>query len=203
MPSRRAALIAFALFVVLGGVVYFTVGRAPQAAAWPTQESKPLLPLGGAQVSRVEVHSAGKEGYLVLTKDQSGQWQIEQPVQALADQDTVAGIIDGLSQFQVLRALEPGTATPSEFGLEPPQFTVQLQASDGGLYTLEVGSYNLDSTKRYVRLQGKDEVYLVYPYQLDRLNGMIDAPPLPPTPTPQPTAPSTAGTEEVPTAANP
>jgi hypothetical protein len=182
MPNAKAALAALAALVVLVAVLLLLKpganrGQEPLPTAAPR-----LLALAAADVTRVQVTSP--EGELVLAKSTEGAWMVEAPVSSAANHPLVEETIAPLADLTITRTLPPDTASLVEYGLEPPRFTVTLNPGATNQVVIEVGGYNPDSTKRYVRIQGNPAVHLVFSYQLDRLSSMIADPPLAlPTPT--------------------
>jgi len=189
MPSARVALAVFAGFLVLlaAALLLRRPGANPELALLPTA-APALLALGPADITGVEVSTA--EGKLVLSKGNDGLWRVESPVSGEANQALIEDTIGPLAALTISRTLPQGVA-PAEYGLEPPLFTVALNPGAAKQVVIEVGAYNPDSTKRYVRLRGTSDILLVFSYQLDRLSGMIVDPPLVPTAAPEATRAAT------------
>lgn len=181
MPSRKAALVLFAIFILLLAAVIIQ-GRSGRGAVASSPRPTPFFTVAANEVARVEVSS--KDGSLVLTKGADGQWSIEAPVKAMADQSQVAEVVSEVSALQATRFLPPDAGKASEYGLDPPASTITIVLAGGASTRLEVGDLNPDSSGRYVRLSGQSSIALVDPYPLDRLTGMVKQPPLPPTPLP-------------------
>ena len=188
MPNRRAAVIAFVVFLAL--LVYVLTQKPGSGSAVVPTPLPKLLSLSPNQIVRIRVQS--QEGNLVLSRDGDTRWYIQSPVAADADQQTVSNLISALCDLQISRSLPEDTGVSEDFGLEPPEFTIELTTDEGEPTVIEVGANNPDNTKRYVRLQGGATIHLVYPYQLNRLAGMIQQPPLPLTLTPEATGTFTA-----------
>ena len=186
MPSRKAALIAFAAFILLLAVVLVSKPRSPSISASTGEMLVPtappaLLSLKAEDITGVEVQS--QEGKLILGRGADGLWRILLPVEAAADQQAVADLVVPLASLPVSRSLPEDAGSSDDFGLDPPEFTVSLLAGASAAVVIEVGALNPDGTKRYVRLGGTPTIHLVYSYQLDRLKGMVMQPPLVATPT--------------------
>ena len=179
MPSARAALLTLGVFVLLLAVVLIQ-RPAGEASSVPTPQAS-LLSIAAEDLVQVTVR--GSEATLALVKDASGNWNIESPVQSPGDQDRIAGLLSALVGIRITRTLPPD-AEPASYGLDQPEFTVQLRAQgQDEEATIEVGAHNPDETKRYVRLRGETGIHLVYGYQLDQLQRMAADPPVAPTPT--------------------
>ena len=62
---------------------------------------------------------------------------------------------------RVLRPDEVAGTPPSEFGLEPPRFSVSVRSRGGAPFDIEFGTLNAQGLARYARLSGRPEILLL------------------------------------------
>jgi len=121
----------------LGGLVLPRLYRAPEA-----------------EVRRVEL--AGGEGPPVTIERRAGdEWQLVEPVDALADRGRVAGLLRSLKTLRKSRDAGDISGPPETYGLGKPR-TVKLYAGGQSepLAVLEVGAGTRLAGLRYVRPAG-------------------------------------------------
>ena len=106
-------------------------------------------------------------------------WKVKAPLDTVAEKTTVDGILGHLSTLARTRAVgetaPDGTVMPPAelgvFGLDPPRFTVTVEANDGAIEKLLVGKKSTFDGSVFVKVDGKPEVGVVpgaLEYQVDR-----------------------------------
>jgi len=100
-------------------------------------------------------------------KDKSGQmedWRMIDPLDSATENYVVNGPVTMLTGLQYERSFLPGAkdgVSLAEAGLEPPRATFRLTDKEGKAYAFEIGKPVALSNDTYVRLGGKDEVFVV------------------------------------------
>jgi len=62
---------------------------------------------------------------------------------------------------RVLRPDEVAAISPSEFGLEPPRYSVSVRAPGAAPFTIEFGTLNAQGLPQYARVTGRPEILLL------------------------------------------
>ncbi|MEN9251730.1 MAG: DUF4340 domain-containing protein [Thermostichales cyanobacterium BF4_bins_65] len=147
MLKRNTLVLALvALALVAGVLLYDRV--APPTSEQPTA----AVALSPAEVTQIQVNQ-------VQLQRQGSQWQIQSPLQVLADINTVNDLLRAASELKPLATLE-GISNFQEFGLDPARTTVTLTLADGSQRTIRVGSPTFDRSAAYARV-GDGEVLTI------------------------------------------
>lgn len=175
------------LMATLAGYVYFFEIRGnknseadknptiygPQYNEYDIVELKIEGPQGTAHFARTDE---------TLTQD----WEMLLPVPLPpdeVDQVRVNGAATRMGRLTASRTITNVTNL-TQYGLAPPGLTVTLTISNGQKIILYTGNETPVENNRYIRAAEDDKtVYLVFSFAVDDLRGLIDAPPLAPTPT--------------------
>src|SRR5271157_4144554 len=96
-------LIAVALLAVLGGVIWWS-NKKQEAAGKTTDTSLKLLSIPDDQFQQIRVKKLTNE-VIDLRRD-NGKWQMTQPQQLRADQDTVGSMVSNLSSLNADKLVE-------------------------------------------------------------------------------------------------
>lgn len=192
--DRRITLVFVALLVVLGGYIWYTFLRAdapPLVAPTPAPTTILFLSLDQTKVQAVEVRDVKNNQATRVVRD-GANWKMEQPKQGEADATRIDDLLFDFARLEANRKLE----TPGDlagFGLNPPQYQVNLSLEGGTPVTIQIGNENPDGTHLYAMKNGDAAVYLVDSSQREQIEKFVSAPPY--TPTPSPTAEPSATPE--------
>jgi len=131
---KKSTFIVVLIAVALGLFIYFYgSGPAPKKGA-PGAETTAFKVAPGA-ISNITLEHKGET--VVLTKQKSS-WQIVKPVATRADQGTVDGIADDLSDLQIQRSFVP-EGDLSKYGLASPVAQIEFQDTKGAEHTIQLG----------------------------------------------------------------
>jgi len=137
----RGLLVAVSVLAVLFGLLYWS-NRAEEARqSEPDPDAPPqILDLDQEDITRVSIRRAGHEP-VVLEKDDTGDWALTEPEALRADQNTVDTLVGTLASLESNRLADEGAPDMDlhPFGLDAPQFEVEITSQDGAKYTLLVG----------------------------------------------------------------
>ena len=192
---RRNTLILVGVFVALVLVLVFLQRSAgeetPDLADFPT--SAPIVTLfdfGSQTVVGLRVRNL--DGNEVALQLEDEQWRLESAAAEETDSQRVANAVAQIASMRVLNDA-PIQASLATIGLEFPRYDVFLTLSDAGLHEIAVGQASVTNTGYYVIVDG-GAPQLVTKSTLDQLIGLLNDPPLLPTPMPEPAG---EATEEV------
>lgn len=179
----RTTLILLVIFAALGGYVYLTREKEPPSTT--KTETIPILELDPQTIYALEVRDDQNQRIRLEKEREKQAWHLVTPVIEAADLLQVTRVITDLSKLQATRAIPPSEAQALDtYGLAPHRYEVQLFGANGEVIAqLQLGDQNPARTARYVRHEGKADIYLVSSYLLEPLTRWITRPPTQPTPT--------------------
>ncbi len=171
-PAATAALVAVGF---IAAMVWF--GREPESTWLVKFEAGGVLAVTPDRISRVELAAGGRR--LVFVRASSG-WTAE-PGAAPAPPPLVARLENSLkfmhrsAPIRVIGRDEYQGTPLTEYGLDPPRYTVAL--FEGGRPVLEAGfgAPNPQTVLQYMRLRGHDEVHLMSRFVGQEWERVLDA----------------------------
>jgi hypothetical protein len=168
--------------------------RPPEVALTPPPTPLPFLfSFGTETVSGIRVSNLdGAVAHFEFGDE--GLWiGLEPPAPAIdVDQTGLPGLAAGLSNLRVISALG-SDINADDIGLDPAPYRAVLTLSDGSTRTLAVGSPSPIGNGYFVLAEGDSTPKLVSMPTIDQLIGLIDNPPIIPTPTATATITATVG----------
>src|SRR5690349_10315568 len=107
----RGLTIATIAFLILAGILYWSEHHKPAEDTAKASEDTPpaILKLDASAIARVDLEKKDEKA-IVLTKAESGKWQITAPQLFGADQPVVSGIVSTLSSLKSERLVEDRAA---------------------------------------------------------------------------------------------
>jgi hypothetical protein len=188
--NTRNTVILLVVLVALAGYVYFGElgGGKKTAEATPTPSPRTMWDFPAEKINRIEVQDLATKDRARLTKNESGDWQIEQPIQYPADQNRLRSLTGRLAKIVASRAITNTPADLAPFGLLTGTLDVQIGLTENQTHTLLVGDKNPQGFSYYVKADDDPTMYLVSSGLIDDLRRLITEPPRKPTPTPTFTA---------------
>jgi hypothetical protein len=185
---RRSTWIVLGVAVAL--VLSYWLWQRYQANQEPeAQEATPttapvvsLFDLSNLFVTGMTFSGADGKMVVVLRDTATGQWTMPDVPAESVDTFRIGTLAGQLFAMRVERTLET-TQSPAALGLDTPTYTIQLTLEDGRQQVLLVGDATPIGTGYYVQLDGNAPV-IVAKVDLDPVLGIVDNPPLLPTPSP-------------------
>lgn len=163
---------AAALLVVLVAVAAYAWYSRPQ----PAPEAAHLFPC--QETNMVGLLIQGQGGAVEISRSAIGEnWNVVQPVHALANQDFARQLAEDLYSIQPEGNVDkPGPA--SDYGLDAPREVVTCRVKDGRSYTLTVGKETFDGGAYYALKGGDPRVYVVSSVPIDDFDRNLKDPPV-------------------------
>jgi len=152
----KKLIILTVCFAGLAAFVYFyeIAGKEARDQAEELQQS--VLRIEQDKIRSVEIDRAGQEPVVLEKAD--GNWVLRKPIDSLADNGAVDGLLGSLSSAKRERALEAVSGDDLKtYGLEDPKIRIKLDA-DGESKTLLIGNKDFSGSKLYVQLEGSKDV---------------------------------------------
>jgi len=110
-----------------------------------------ILTFNNEEVKKLEIRGPDRE--IVLNKAETG-WALEKPTQAKADETEVKTFLSNLRSLRAQDFIEEPALGLKEFGLDPPQMSINITNSDNSRKTVLIGGEKTDdkgTKNRYVK----------------------------------------------------
>jgi len=189
---RRSTWIVLAVFLVLvGAVLIFQKVQKPDSSidsadlVGDLQSSAPIEALfhipEGDFILGLRVEDTTGRNLEIKRDNESATWVLVSP-EGSADQDTINRVLMQLESVSIDQTLSP-EIDREVIGLSNPAYTIALEISNGGVFTVFVGNITITNTSYYAQLAG-DPPIVVNKFGLDPVINMLDSPPVLVIPTP-------------------
>ena len=151
-------LIALAVLVILGGLVFYTEENPPAS----DDDKTPIVDLAQDSIQKVTVTRPGKDP-IVVERGEDDKWNFAAPSTVPADQSSVNSWISSLASMKSDRVVEENIINWAPFGLTG-QGTVQVEAEveQGKTYRVIFGSQTPAGANIYARLDGDPRLFTVF-----------------------------------------
>jgi Domain of unknown function (DUF4340) len=162
----RGLLASVVVLAALGGVLYWSQHHVP--ANNPDKNAEPEVPpivhVNGANVTEMTLAQKGSAP-VTLVANQPGQWQITMPIQWLADQPTISGILNDLTHFRAQRIIADHATDLAQYGLAEPALTFDITEKGNKATRLIIGNRTPTGEGAYAMVASDAHVYTI-PYFL-------------------------------------
>jgi hypothetical protein len=157
----RSLIVAALAFLVLGGLLYWSEHRKEDNTSKVSADVPPsILKLDQSAITKLEVKKKGAPPVL-LTKAESGNWQITEPKPLAADQSAVSGMLSTLSLLNSERLVEENAADLKRYGLDQPSVEVEISEKTNQSKNLLIGDDTPTGGAVYAMLAGRPHVYTI------------------------------------------
>ena len=157
----RSLIVAALAFLVLGGLLYWSEHRKEDNTSKVSADVPPsILKLDQSAITKLEVKKKGAPPVL-LTKAESGNWQITEPKPLAADQSAVSGMLSTLSLLNSERLVEENAADLKRYGLDQPSVEVEISEKTNQSKKLLIGDDTPTGGAVYAMLAGRPHVYTI------------------------------------------
>ena len=157
----RNTLILLIIVLVLLAFVYIFEIRKPEESNGEDKSLGKLLSLVKEDVNKVELaYSDPNYERIVCSKDDAGEWQIEQPLKAKADQKLMDRLISGTMDKNIQQTLKEAEDI-SEYGLDNPRVTATFHLQDGTFRTIMLGDTVPTGNYTYIKQKSVPDISLV------------------------------------------
>ena len=156
----RGLLVAVVLLAVLGGAVWYSNRQKAEEAKKPADTTNKVLSIPEDQFKEVKIQKTGGQP-LVLQKGDDGKWQITEPKQYRADQDSVSSLVSSLSSLNADTIVEQKAADLAPYGLNKPTMNVTVIKKDGQARDLMIGDDTPTSSGAYAKLADDPRVFTI------------------------------------------
>jgi hypothetical protein len=161
---RKTTLILLVVAVALGAAVYYFDWRRSQKESEKpaTAATKLAFSVQPQDVTSLTIRRPADPAQPALQFEKRDEvWQMTQPIETLADQASLDGIIDGLSSARIAQT-EPGTPDRLKvYGLDPPDVSLELQLRNGAKHAVALGKKDFTGVSVYSIVDGAKDVALL------------------------------------------
>lgn len=159
---KKSTLIVLLCALIAGGGAYYWQYRHSKQPAAPKDTSKPAFSVAPSSIVSFTIsHPADTNQPPIVFDKQKGAWHIVRPVDSLADQPAAEGFVDQLAESRAT-GTEPVTAdNRKDFGLNPPQLSVDFQLRDGQKHSLLLGNKDFSGTDVYTIVDDQPKISLM------------------------------------------
>jgi hypothetical protein len=171
MQLQRGTIVLLLLALSLGGAVYWLERRRPAQPEASSSQDQPIFSFQEDQVQALqietpqqvlgfvrgseaatpvpEVPAASGEVPQLPDLPQTTDWRMQQPVQAPAQDASVAYLLNLMATARADRTLRVPTSRRGEFGFDKPLATVKVTLQDQTHHQLVLGQFNFDQSYLY------------------------------------------------------
>ena len=158
MKIKKTTLTLMLTALALGGFVYFYEIRGKQQQAEIQEQQKQVFDFELEQIQTITIKQESET--LTLKIDEEAEektWNITAPVEKKADLQTVEFLLAELTNLKSDRSITTSVSQLSEYGLEKPEITVEIQLKDGKTSRLFLGQPDFDGNFIYSQLEPEGE----------------------------------------------
>lgn len=161
----RSLMVAAVVFFIFVGVLYWSDHHKPVEDAAKTSADAPpaILTLDASAITRLDLEKKDEKP-IVLTKAESGKWQITAPQPFGADQSTVSGILSTLSSLNSQCVVEDKATDLKQYGLDQPALQLDITEKDHKTQKLLIGDDTPTGGAAYAMLAGNPRVFTMASY---------------------------------------
>ena len=161
-------LIAAALLAVLSGVIWWSNKKEAASGKTEADSSPKILSLDQSAVTSFSIERNGQPK-LALVKNGS-DWQITNPAQFPADQDSVSSLLSTLSPLSSQHLIEDQLSDPAPYGLSAPDFILTATSKGNKTQKLLIGEQTPSGNAYYAMLAGEPRVFTIAGYSKTSLD---------------------------------
>ncbi len=179
MERYRTTIILVVVLIVLGGAAFFLQNKGPDSTstATPTPSASILGLTSTDSLATVDVIS-GTQTVSLRQDISTTTWTIISPVQGDADNFAVNNVSDQLKTMQASDTITQSSDLAT-YGLDKPKMSVMLKTGGAAprKTALLVGNQTPDVVNYYVKVEGKDPVYIVSNAAIEPMKSWFTTPP--------------------------
>ncbi|MEM1170239.1 MAG: DUF4340 domain-containing protein [Cyanobacteria bacterium P01_H01_bin.35] len=158
MKIKKTTLTLMLTALALGGFVYFYEIRGKQQQAEIQEQQKRVFDFKLEQIQTITIKQELET--LTLKIDEEAEettWNITKPIEKKADLQTVEFLLTELTNLKSDRSINTSVSQLSEYGLEKPEITVEIQLKDAKSRRLFLGQPDFDGNSIYSQLEPEGE----------------------------------------------
>ncbi len=157
-------IVAVIVLAALVGALYWSNHHKAADTAQVSADTPPkILTINESEIRKLELKKKDGDD-TVLSKDNSGKWQIDGPKPLSADSSAVSGVLSALSSLTAERLVDEKASDLSRYGLATPGMEVGLVEKDNKAHTLLIGDDTPTNSGTYAKLAADSRVFTIVTY---------------------------------------
>ncbi|MGD1806356.1 DUF4340 domain-containing protein [Dapis sp. BLCC M126] len=158
MKIKKTTLTLMLTALALGGFVYLYEIRGKQQQAEIKEQQKEVFDFELEQIQTITIKQDPETLTLKIDEEaEEKNWNITTPVEKEADLQTVEFLLTELTNLKSDRFITTSASQLSEYGLEKPEITVEIQLKDGKTSRLFLGQPDFNGNFIYSQLEPEGE----------------------------------------------
>jgi len=122
--------------------------------------SKAIYSIASDTINQLSMDRDGQNVF-VSEMDANKNWSMVQPIKGSMNSSALTPMLEAVASLTVTDFVEDKPADLSKYGLDKPSYSLGFKTADGKAYKLIMGAEKTKGSDIYVKLDGKDEVYLM------------------------------------------
>lgn len=140
-----------------------------------------LLSVDAGSINRVGLAREDIPDFMLIGDD-SGAWNISEPLEGKARGDAVEEMIGDILEMKIKDFIDENPDDPSQYGLDKPAYTLELGDKKQSMQTIYFGKIDEDKQITYIKTGESDEVYTLSLEAFDprrfKISNFLDETPL-------------------------
>jgi len=162
MKFRGLFIALIALGLVIGALYLAGKRKAKTDSAEAGKASEKLFSVPADDIQQVTLQPASGDK---VTLDRDGdKWKISEPAGVRADEWAASSVVTTLGSLSVDQVITDAPGALKDYGLDPPQATVQFRTKSGAQHTLLIGESTPTGGGVYVKAENQPRVVTVSSY---------------------------------------
>ena len=164
MRGLKSTLLLVAILAGLGGYIYFVEAKRPAGGFGASGSSETKEKVFAVEADKIEEIRVTADKQPTVLKKVNGNWRIEEPAPADADQSEASGLTTNLAGLELTRVVEENPTDLSQYGLADPRVKVAFKAQGGAAGEIAIGEKTATGSDLYAAKSGDKRVFLIASY---------------------------------------
>jgi hypothetical protein len=157
----KGLLIAAIVLAALGGALYWSNRKQKADAEKPVADTAAkILKMEAGDIQKVELKRKDGEN-VVLVRNKENQWEIAEPKQMRADQDTAGPLVTTLSSLNSDKVVDEKPTDLAQFGFNSPSIEIVITKKDGKTTKVLIGDDTPTGGGAFVKTADDPKVYTI------------------------------------------
>ncbi len=166
----RGLMIAAAVLVVLGGLVWWSNRAEKAKEGQPAKDAPPkIVQIPADQIQQLAIGKKDAET-TVVSRNSSGKWELKAPKTVSVDQEAADSVASAFSSLSSDRLVEEKTTDLAQYGLAAPSLVVTITKKDGKTEKLLLGDDTPTGGSVFTKLESDPRVFTIASYTKSSLD---------------------------------
>lgn len=157
LSRNRTNLILIFILVFLGGYLYIYERDGGRRVP----EAQRVERIFNFNINDIQEIMLRWKGGAIFFKKEKGQWRINEPLEAPADNEKINDLLS-LFDYGIVGVIDTHTSDYSQYGLVQPEIEFGIKGKgEPAFRSLLIGSNNPNNTSCYARVKGESRVMII------------------------------------------